>query len=165
MKKLMTRANTSVKVLVPELKRESDFGRVKSYRLSQVRSPQLCDGARYLHLSSDRFLTLTLRSDATAEPLDAPDQAARSQISTGTPMRAARCSTPSSRFGPQLPPRRRVKMFPSGSRRCVSIPPQDCFSGGARNSTPRSARVWYVIKISETCSETPTKRPINAWPS
>src|SRR5438874_10032621 len=71
MKKLMTRADTSVKVLVPELKRESDFGRVKSYRLSQVRSPQLCDGARYLHLSSDRFLTLTLRSDATAEPLDA----------------------------------------------------------------------------------------------
>src|SRR6266550_3230440 len=165
MKKLMTRANTSVKVLVPELKRESDFGRVKSYRLSQVRSPQLCDCARYLHLSSDRFLTLTLRSDATAEPLDAPDQAARSQISTGTPMRASALFHTVFQVWSSVTSPRRVKMFPSGSRRCASISPQGCFSGGTRNSTPRSARVWYVIKISETCSETPTKRPINAWPS
>src|SRR6266576_2156397 len=141
MKKLMTRADTSVKVLVAELKRESDFGRVKSYRLSQVRSPQLCDCARYLHLSSDRFLTLTLRSDATAEPLDAPDQAARSQISTGTPMRASALFHTVFQVWSSVTS---IKKSQDVSVRVAQMrkhPAQDCFSGGARNSTPRSARV------------------------
>src|SRR5262245_33209430 len=35
----------------------------------------------------------------------------------------------------------RVRTLPSGSRKCASTPPHGCFSGAARNSTPRATSV------------------------
>src|SRR6266481_2687674 len=51
---LTARPNPGVKILMMVRERQSYLGGVEPDRLRQVRRPQLCDRAQYLHLSSSR---------------------------------------------------------------------------------------------------------------